>query len=126
VGIALVAMLILMLCASAYSASFIQDEKIVAMATSGLLVTMLSFPFAGINTMVIMFFTAIGCAKEAAVISTARGLVIILIAIYTLPMLFGITGLWAVSPVMEVSTLLIVLYYLVRFKQSMHNRPQQD
>ena len=59
-------------------------------------------------------FYGIGRARESAAISSARGFVLLLTAIFVLPALFGITGLWSVSVVTETLTLLLTLLYLKR------------
>ena len=45
-------------------------------------------------------------------ISSARGLVILLAAIFVLPALFGMNGVWLTSPATEILTLAITLFYL--------------
>lgn len=112
IGTAVVIMIIMLFVTVPYCSMFISDGSIVNMASRGILIDMIAFPFAGINCIASMYFTSIGCAKESAIISSARGLVILLIAIFVLPAIFGITGLWIVSPVTEVSTIFITFYYL--------------
>ncbi|MCH4239415.1 MAG: MATE family efflux transporter [Oscillospiraceae bacterium] len=112
IGTAVVIMIIMLFVTNPYCSMFISDKSIVSMASRGILIDMIAFPFAGINCIASMYFTSIGCAKESAIISSARGLVILLIAIFVLPAIFGITGLWIVSPVTEVLTIFITVYYL--------------
>lgn len=112
IGTATVIMIIMLFVTDFYCSMFISDQSIVSMASRGILIDMIAFPFSGINCIASMYFTSIGCAKESAIISSARGLVILLIAIFALPAIFGITGLWIVSPVTEVSTIFITFYYL--------------
>ena len=77
---------------------------------------MSSFAFAGVNTIASFYFTSIGKAKESAIISASRGLVVLMIAIFTLPALLGITGVWLVSLTTESVTLLFSLLYIKRYK----------
>ena len=109
---ALAIMILMVFATTPYCRVFISDENIVAAAARGLLINMTSFPFAGLNCIASMYFTSIGCAKESAIISSARGLVILLVMIFALPAVFGITGLWLVSLTTELLTLLITAYYL--------------
>lgn len=111
-GTAAVIMFAMALAAVPYCRMFLSDPEIIAMASSGILINMTSFLFAGCNCIVSMYFTAIGHAKESAVISSARGFVILLAAIFILPAVCGITGLWLVSTVSEALTALISLAYL--------------
>lgn len=75
-----------------YSGLFVKDAAIQEMVRSGMMIFIISFFFSGINTISSMYFTSIGKAKESALISSSRGLVILLICIFVLPSIFGITG----------------------------------
>ena len=100
-----------------YSSLFAKDSDVTEMVHSGLLIYMLSFPLSGINTIVSFYFTSCGKAKESAIISSARGLVILLIAIFTLPPLLGITGVWLVGPITECATIILSLLFISREKK---------
>lgn len=99
-----------------YSGVFVQNENVKAMVQSGMLIFMTSFFFEGINAVTSFYFTSIGKAFESAVISFSRGLVVLLICIFTLPALFGMTGVWLAAPVTEMVTLLLVIFFLRREK----------
>lgn len=105
-----------------YSRLFVSDEAVQQMVKSGMMIFMVSFLFSGFNAVSSFYFTAIGKAKESAVISAARGLVLLLIGIFTLPVLFGMTGVWLVAPVTEALTLLICIYYQSRDNRAMQVR----
>jgi len=92
-----------------YSNIFVKNSEVEALVVSGLMIFTLSFLFSGINVITSFYFTSIGYAKESAIISSARGLIILIIAILVLPSLFGMTGVWMVAPVTEFLTLLICL-----------------
>lgn len=111
-GIGVLIILLMVLLSDWYSSIFIKSETIKAMIRSGIPIFVLSFLFAGINTITSFYFTSIGRGKEAAVISTLRGLIILLICIFTLPAMFGMMGVWMVAPVTEVITIPICIYFL--------------
>lgn len=73
-----------------------------------------SFLFSGINTISSFYFTSIGKAMESAIISCARGLVLLLICIFTLPPLLGMTGVWLVAPITEILTLILSFVFIVK------------
>ena len=104
----------LMLCITAdwYSTLFIQDTLISLMIKRGLIIFAISFIFSGINTITSFYFTSINNALYSAIISFARGLVILLICIFTLPLYFKIDGVWLVAPVCEFLTLFISIYFI--------------
>ena len=97
-----------------YSGLFVQNEIVRSMVKSGMAIFMVSFFFSGINSIASFYFTATGRAFESAVISFSRGLVILLICVFVLPALFGMTGVWLAAPVTEAVTLGITGFFLKR------------
>lgn len=95
-----------------YARLFTDSEAVMNMVLPGLRIQMSSFVFAGFNTIASFYFTAIGRVKESAVISAARGLVVLMIAIAVLPAMLGITGVWFVSLTTETVTLLFSIVYM--------------
>jgi Na+-driven multidrug efflux pump len=95
-----------------YSNLFVKSDEVEQMVRSGVIIYAVSFLFSGINIISSFYFTSIGKAKESAIISSARGLVILLICIFTLPPLLGMTGVWLVAPITEGITLLLSLYFI--------------
>ena len=108
----IIVMFFMLAAADWYSKLFVKNENVTTMVDSGIKIFVISFLFEGVNTITSMYFTSIGKAKESAIISSSRGLVILLICIFTLPVLFGITGVWLVGPVTEVVTILLTLYFI--------------
>lgn len=100
-----------------YGHLFIKDRVIEQMISVGILIFAISFILEGFNTMASFYFTSIGFVKESAVISMARGLVILLVALLVLPVILGMTGVWMVSPVTELFTILICLFYYREFSR---------
>lgn len=106
---------LLVFCGSGwYSSLFVKSEAVEQMVRYGVVIYAISFLFSGINTISSFYFTSIGKAKESAIISSARGMVLLLIFIFTLPALFGITGVWLVAPLTEVLTLFLSLFFIHR------------
>lgn len=97
-----------------YSKTFVKSEIVQGMISHGIKIFVFSFLFSGINTISSFYFTSIGKAKESAVISSLRGLVVLLICIFILPKLFGMTGVWLVALITEAVTFLVSMYYIYR------------
>lgn len=110
----IIIILIMFILSGWYSGVFVKSEVIKGMIQSGISIFTLSFLFSGINTITSFYFTSIGKAKESATISALRGLIVLLICIFTLPMLFGMTGVWMVAPVTEVITLPFCIYFILK------------
>ncbi|MEL7655979.1 MAG: MATE family efflux transporter [Bacillota bacterium] len=109
-AVALIAMLI---ASDWYSGIFVSSESVRTLIRSGICIFIFSFLFSGVNTITSFYFTSIGKAKESALISSSRGLVVLLICIFTLPSLLGMTGVWLVAPVTEAFTI-IITFVLIR------------
>ena len=108
---------LLWICARQYSNVFLSNQDVIRMTIHGIHIFSFSFLFCGINSITSFYFTSIGKAKESAVISTLRGLLLLMSCIIFLPKLFGMTGVWLAAPVTEAITLVVALSYLMKDKR---------
>lgn len=103
-------------CASVIATIFVGNETPVHEITvHATYIYAASFLFSGLNMFASTWFTALGNGSVSAVISFVRTLVLELAAVFTLPLLFGIDGIWSSVIVAEVlafvlSNSLISLY----------------
>ncbi len=95
-----------------YSEVFVKNDTVAGMIRSGMLIFMTSFFLSGINAVTSFYFTATGHAFQSAVISASRGFLVLLVCIFTLPYLFGMTGVWLAAPVTEAVTFGITVFFL--------------
>ena len=109
-----------------YSRIFVEDAAVQQMIKSGILIFMWSYILCGLNAIASFYFTSIGKAKESAVISSARGLVILLAAIFVLPTILGMNGVWLASPATEILTLAITLFYLKKDRKEIDDAKQAE
>lgn len=93
-----------------------RDPGLQAIAVRGLRLYFLGCPWAGLNTVLAIYFTSTDCPLPAHVISLLRGFVLILPLAFLLSALWDMTGLWLTFPITEgaVAALAIVLYVLRR------------
>ncbi len=101
-----------------YGGIFVNSADVKQMIRSGMPVFAVSFLLMGVNTITSFYFTSIGKAKESAVISSLRGLVILLLCVFTLPPLFGMLGVWLTAPITETVTLLFSVMFIIKDKKS--------
>lgn len=94
---------------------FADSEEVTKIAASGAVVYAFAFLVNSFNIIHSIYFTAIGAAKESAMIALSRGVVWIVIGINTWPIFFGITGVWMTIPIAEAMTVLLVVF-LVKVK----------
>lgn len=103
----------LMLGGESYGRMFTSDAYLVGMVASGLRIFCLAFLFCGFNEISSFYFTSVGYARQSALISSLRGLVLLSANIFLLPLLFGDCGIWMVAPVTELLTC-AVSFYLIK------------
>lgn len=92
-------------------------EIIKAIAVTGATYVAFAFFFNGQNILSSSLFTSMGDARTSVVISLMRGLLLVVIGIFILPLVFGNTGIWLVIPLSELVTLFYCLV-IVRKKAS--------
>lgn len=89
--------LIAQLAANLLASIFVSyDAELMALTVHGFRIYAIAFLFMGFNIFGSGFFTALNNGLISAVLSFARSLVLQLIAVYLMPFLFGMDGLWAV------------------------------
>ena len=122
-AIGMIFALVLFFGAEAYARFFVKEGQVIAMVTGGLKIFVPVFLLQGFNMIGSMYFTSCGMAKESAVISAARGIVILLITIFVFSALWGLTGIWLTAPVTEALTLGITVYYFRKNYRQMFTLP---
>lgn len=88
------------------------NENLIELTYNGAKVYAISFFASGINILISGYFTAIGDALKSVVVSSSRGLIFIIIGIFTLPYIFGVDGVWCVTPFADFITLIISILLL--------------
>lgn len=91
-----------------------------SLAKNGFMIFAFSFLFSGFNIFSSAFFTALSNGRISALISFSRTFVFIFLALFTLPKLFHITGVWLAIPIAEMLTVLLVIYLLIKYKKYYH------
>ena len=98
--------------------SAFNSEKSLEMAnyaTRGVKLYFLGYFFAGLNIVLVGFLSATARAKEAFIASILRGLIAIIFFAYILAYFFGFTGVWLSFMAAEAFTLVVALYFIVRY-----------
>ena len=94
------------------------ESHVTELAVSGARIVSLAFLFNGFNLFAASFFTAVDNAFLSLLVGAMRGLIFLVVGIFTLPYLWGVTGIWLTVPVAETVTMLIVFYLVKRWKRS--------
>ncbi len=92
------------------------DSPTFALAVGGLRIYSLAYIFMGFNIFASGMFTALSNGKISAILSVTRSLVFIVIALLTLPLIFGINGIWVAIPIAETLAIFMSIRYYKKNK----------
>lgn len=92
------------------------NTELMKLASYGLRLFSISFILNGFNIIAAAYFTSIGDAKAAAVISILRSLVLVLVFILILPNIIGDAGIWLTAPLTELTTFIVAYAFLGKSK----------
>lgn len=95
-----------------YSMMFGSGELVSELVCTGFRIYVITFVVMGFNVINSMYFTGIGDAKSSAIISSLRGIVLLLVFTLVLPVFFGMNGVWMSAPLTEVLTALVAVILL--------------
>lgn len=96
------------------------DSLVYRMAVRGIRLISIAFLFTGINVFASGFFTAYGNGIISAIISLSRGLIMVLIGAFTLPLFFKLDGVWFTIVFAEIGTLALSVYMFNKCKDIYH------
>ena len=95
-----------------------RDPALQAIAVQGLRLYFTGCPWAGLNIVLAVYFTATDCPRPGQVISLLRGFVLILPLAFLLSALWDMPGLWLTFPITEgLTALLAWALYLLRHRK---------
>jgi putative MATE family efflux protein len=98
-----------------------QNQELLNTANQGLKLFSIGFLVNGYNIIAATYFTSLGKAKAAAVISTLRSLVLISIFIFVLPYFMGNIGIWLTVPLTEGITFVVAYFWIKRSMRIFEN-----
>lgn len=85
----------------------------------GLKLFSIAFILNGYNIIALVFFTSIGENKVAALVSSLRSLILLVIFLWVLPYLLGDIGIWLTTPLAEAVTLVVAYLLMNRSKEKL-------
>lgn len=99
------------------------DAELFAITTHGFKLYALAFLLMGINIWGSAFFTALNNGAVSAAISFLRSLVFQITAVFLLPLLLGIDGIWLAIVAAELLATLLTVFFFVRKNSQYHYFP---
>jgi Na+-driven multidrug efflux pump len=101
-----------------------ENAELLELGKFGLRCFAAAFLLNGYNFIATVFFTSIGEAKTAALVSCLRSLVLIVIFLMVLPRIFGDTGIWITTPLTEFVTFIVAYVLLNSTKEKLSYLPK--
>lgn len=92
-----------------------RNTNVYDLAINGFNLFSYSYLFMGLNILIINFFTAITNSKTSFLLSLMRTFVFVLIGIIFLPKIFNIDGIWLSVPLAELLSIILSLFYYVKY-----------
>lgn len=100
-----------------YAHFFGAGEECALTVARGFKIYSLTFVFMGYDVIASMYFTSIGDALTSAIVSTLRGLVLLLFFTFLFSYLWGMDGIWGVAPTTEVLTVIVAFLFARKEKR---------
>ena len=94
------------------------DTALNELTVRGMRIYSVAFLVMGFNVFASAFFTALSNGKISAIISVTRTLILQLIMMYVMPVIFGVDGLWAVVIAVEGISLIVSVYYILKYRRT--------
>lgn len=89
----------------------VTDEATAKLATKGIKLFFLGYLFMGTNFIYMTYYQSIGYVRPAIGITLFRGFILLIGALYILPLWFGTTGVWLALPVAEGLVAITLIFF---------------
>lgn len=93
------------------------SSQVADMVADGFRIYAVTFVCMGYNVVNSMYFTSCGAAKESALISALRGIVLLLGFTLILSAMYGMMGVWLAAPCAEILTGMVSVWLILRQKR---------
>lgn len=93
------------------------DPALTELTVTAIRIFSTSFIISGFNIYASAFFTALGNGVVSATISTARTLVFQIVAVYAIPLIFGLNGIWSATVFAELLSLAFSVAFIIRYRK---------
>ncbi len=98
---------------------FTRDPDLLALASEGMVIAYAGVVFSGIALIANSFFQGLGRARLSLLLSLSRQFLMLIPAILVLPRLWGVKGVWACFPALDVGGGILALFLLLRYYKSL-------
>lgn len=114
----LVAELVPTLCARLFTS----DATLIGMSATAIRIIMVTFPIVGFQMVTTNFFQSIGKAKISMFLSLSRQMLFLLPLLITLPLWFGVDGIWWAMPISDTIAALVTLVLMATYMKKFRSK----
>lgn len=104
---------------------FTSDAELIRLAIDGIRINMAVFPIIGFQMVITNFFQCIGKVKISIFLSLSRQLLFLLPLIVTLPLFFGLNGVWASLPLSDFTAAVVAFIIMHHFMKKIKTRSHE-
>ena len=105
-----------------YAGMFGCSSSVVNMVSAGFRFYAVTFLIMGYDVINSMYFTSCGDALSSALISSLRGIILLLTFTFIFPAIWGMTGVWMVAPATEALTAIVSIWLITKQMKMMESR----
>lgn len=105
-----------------YAVVFGCSDIVADMVSAGFRIYAVTFLVMGYDVINSMYFTCCGDAKSSALLSSLRGIVLLLAFTFIFSALWGMTGVWLAAPATEVLTAVVSFLLITKQKKTLESR----
>ena len=102
--------------------AFTSDPELIDMSVRGIRLAMIAFPIIGFQIVVSNYFQSIGQAANAVVLSLSRQILFLIPALWILPRVLGLDGVWVAGPVSDVVSAMISIGFLIHLTRALQKK----
>lgn len=101
---------------------FTSDATLIGMSASAIRIIMVTFPIVGFQMVITNFFQSIGKAKISMFLSLSRQMLFLLPLLITLPLWFGVDGIWWAMPISDTIAALVTLVLMATYMKKFRSK----
>ncbi|MEA1960737.1 MAG: MATE family efflux transporter [Bacillota bacterium] len=104
---------------------FTDNVALIEMGSHGIRTFLLMLPVIGFQIIGSNYFQAVGKAKQAAILSLSRQVLIFIPLLLILPHFWGLEGIWRTAPLADITSVILTAVFLVRELKHLETEQQQ-
>ncbi|MBR7172156.1 MAG: MATE family efflux transporter [Prevotella sp.] len=101
---------------------FTSDATLIGMSATAIRIIMVTFPIVGFQMVITNFFQSIGKAKISMFLSLSRQMLFLLPLLITLPLWFGVDGIWWAMPISDTIAALVTLVLMATYMKKFRSK----